>query len=47
MKTIRLFPLELRRLLSSRFTWLVSGLTALSPLLGFTLYKPAEAGWRF
>ncbi len=43
MKTIRLFPLELRRLLSSRFTWLVSGLTALSPLLGFTLYKPADS----
>ncbi len=44
MKTIRLFPLELRRLLQSRLTWLIALLAVLSPLAGLTLYKPATAG---
>ena len=43
MKTIRLFPLELGRLLRSRLTWLIVLLTALSPAAGLTLYKPADA----
>ena len=34
MKTMRLFPLELRRLLQSRLTWLILLLTVLSPVLG-------------
>ena len=34
MKTIRLFPLELKRLLQSRLTWLMMALTVLSPVLG-------------
>ena len=40
MKTMRLFSLELRRLLQSRLTWLVIFLTVLSPVLGLVLYKP-------
>ena len=36
MKTMRLFPLELRRLLQSR-------LTVLSPVLGLVLYMPATS----
>ena len=43
MKTIRLFPLELRRLLQSRLTWLIAVLTVLSPAVGLILYKPATA----
>ena len=43
MKTMRLFPLELRRLLQSRLTWLMMALTVLSPVLGLVLYKPAAA----
>ena len=43
MKTIRLFPLELGRLLQSRLTWLVLLLTAVSPAAGLFLYKPAAA----
>ena len=43
MKTMRLFPLELRRLLQSRLTWLVIFLTGLSPVLGLVLYKPATS----
>ena len=43
MKTIRLFPLELGRLLRSRLTWLIVLLTAISPAAGLTLYKPADA----
>lgn len=43
MKTIRLFPLELRRLLQSRLTWLMVLLTVVSPLAGLALYKPATA----
>ena len=43
MKTIRLFPLELRRLLQSRPTWLILLLTVASPVLGLTLYQPASA----
>ena len=34
MKTMRLFPLELQRLLQSRLTWLIMALTVLSPVLG-------------
>ena len=43
MKTMRLFPLELRRLLQSRLTWLIMALTVLSPVLGLVLYKPATS----
>ena len=43
MKTIRLFPLELRRLLQSRLTWLIMALTVLSPVLGLVLYKRATS----
>ena len=43
MKTIRLFPLELGRLLQSRLTWLVLLLTTVSPAAGLFLYKPADA----
>ena len=43
MKTIRLFPLELKRLLQSRLTWLMMALTVLSPVLGLVLYKPATS----
>ena len=43
MKTLRLFPLELGRLLRSRLTWLAVLLTVLSPAAGLTLYKPATA----
>ena len=34
MKTMRLFPLELRRLLQSRLTWLMVALTVLLRPLG-------------
>ena len=34
MKTLRLFPLELGRLLRSRLTWLVMLLTVLGPVVG-------------
>ena len=44
MKTIRLFPLELGRLLRSRLTWLAVLLTVLSPVAGLTVYRPADAG---
>ena len=43
MKTMRLFPLELKRLLQSRLTWLTMALTVLSPVLGLVLYKPATS----
>ena len=43
MKTMRLFPLELQRLLQSRLTWLIMALTVLSPVLGLVLYKPATS----
>ena len=43
MKTIRLLPLELGRLLQSRLTWLVMLLTVLGPAAGLFLYKPATA----
>ena len=41
MKAIRLFSLELGRLLRSRLTWLVILLTAVSPAAGLILYQPA------
>ena len=41
MKTIRLFSLELGRLLRSRLTWIVILLTAVSPAAGLILYQPA------
>ena len=44
MKALRLFFLELGRLLRSRLTWLILFLTALSPAAGLVLYKPADAG---
>lgn len=40
MKTLRLLPLELGRILRSRLAWLVMALTVLSPLAGLTFYKP-------
>ncbi len=43
MKTLCLLPLELRRLLHSRLTWLTALLTMLSPLAGLAFYKPASA----
>lgn len=43
MKTLQLLLLEWKRLLQSRFTWLIVGLTLLSPLAGWMLYKPATA----
>lgn len=43
MKTIKLFPLELGRLLKSRLTWLVILLTVLAPASGLVLYQPATA----
>ena len=43
MKTMRLFSLELGRLLQSRLTWLVILLTVISPVAGLVLYKPADA----
>ena len=43
MKTLCLFPLELRRLFHRRLTWLIVGLTVLSPAVGLILYKPATA----
>ena len=43
MKTMRLFPLELQRLLQSRLTWLIMALTVLSPVLGLVFYKPATS----
>lgn len=42
MKKLRLFPLELGRLLQSRPTWLVMLLTAVSPAAGLAL-KPADS----
>lgn len=41
MKTLRLFPLELGRLLHSRLTWLVMLLTVLGPVVGLYLYQSA------
>ena len=43
MKTIRLFSLELGRLLRSRLTWLLLLLTVLSPAAGLFLYQPADS----
>lgn len=43
MKTIKLFPLELGRLLKSRLTWLVILLTVLAPASGLVLYQRATA----
>ena len=39
MKTMRLFPLELSRLLQSRPTWLIITMTVLSPVAGLVHYK--------
>ena len=43
MKTLKLFPLELGRLLQSRLTWLIVLLPVLSPAAGLVLYRPATA----
>ena len=43
MKAIRLFPLELGRLLRSRLAWLVILLVVASPAAGLALYTPADA----
>lgn len=41
MKTLKLYPLELVRLIESRLTWLVMALVVFSPVVGLVLYKPA------
>ena len=43
MRTLKLFPLELGRLLRSRLTWMIVLLSVVSPALGLVLYKPATA----
>ena len=43
MKTLRLIPMELGRLLQSPVTWLVFLLTVFSPAVGLLLYQPAAA----
>ena len=43
MRTLRLLPPELGRLLRSRLTWLMMALTILSPAAGLVLYKPAAS----
>lgn len=43
MRTLKLFPLELGRLLRSRLTWLIVLLSVVSPTLGLVLYKPDTA----
>ena len=43
MNSLRLFPLEIGRLLHSRLTWLVVLLTAIAPSAGLILYQPASA----
>ncbi len=43
MRTLKLFPLELGRLLRSRLTWLIVLLSVVSPALGLILYKPTTA----
>ena len=43
MKNIRLFSLELGRLLRTPTTWLVILLTVLSPLVGLFLYRPTTS----
>ena len=40
MNTLRQFRLELTRLLQNRLTWLAILLTALSPVVGLTVYRP-------
>ena len=46
MSTIRLFPMEVRRLLQSRLTWLIAGLVILAPALGLGLYALARRAFR-
>ena len=43
MRIFSLFWLEFRRLLRSPLTWLIMGLTVLSPVMGLFLYQPTEA----
>ncbi len=43
MKILRMFFLELKRLLQSRLTWLTVLLTVLSPAAGLTFFCPATA----
>lgn len=43
MRMLRIFSLELRRLMKSHLSCLVMLLTVLSPLTGLILYKPATA----
>ncbi|MDE7193175.1 MAG: hypothetical protein K2O14_04315 [Oscillospiraceae bacterium] len=44
MRFFSLYRVELRRLLLTRFIWLISALSLCSPLLGYTVYKPVTAG---
>ena len=43
MKSLRLFTLELGRLLRGRMTWFAAALTLVSPAAGLVLYTPASA----
>ena len=43
MNALRQFRLELHRLIHSPIALLVMLLTALSPLIGFTLYRPVSS----
>lgn len=40
MRFFSLYRVELRRLLLTKFIWLISALCLCSPLLGYTVYKP-------
>ena len=41
MKFFSLYRVELRRLLLTKFIWLISALCLLTPLLGYTIYTPS------
>ena len=43
MRFFSLYRVELRRLLLTKFIWLISALCLCSPLLGYTVYKPVTA----
>lgn len=43
MRFFSLYHVELRRLLLTKFIWLISALCLCSPLLGYTVYKPVTA----
>lgn len=43
MRFFSLYRVELRRLLLTKFIWLISALCLCSPILGYTVYKPVTA----